>query len=259
MRTLIIGANGQLGSDLLARVPGDVRGAMRPGLDVCDEESVAQAMREHRPDAVVNCAAQTNVDGCESAGGEAFAVNAAGALHVARQCALAGAYLVHISTDYVFGDDAQRHAPYVECDAPGPVNVYGASKLAGETLVAAYAPSAAIVRTSGLYGRVGARGKGGNFVETMLRLCAGERPIRVVADQRLSPTSTWALAGTVAELLSVKPRGVVHLAAANDCTWHEFACEIVHSVDPRRTVEAIPSAAYPTPARRPTYSVLGSE
>lgn len=258
MRILIIGSNGQLGTDLMARLSGDVRGVTVSDIDVRAEASVARTLQEHQPDAVINCAAHTNVDGCESEVAEALAVNAAGALYVARQCAARGAYLIHISTDYVFGAAGPRSVPYYENDAPDPVNVYGASKLAGETLVSAYARESAIVRTCGLYGHAGARGKGGNFVETMLRLAGGEKPIRVVADQRLSPTSTWALAGKLSEVLKLRPAGVLHVAARDSCTWHEFASEIVRSVDPERDVRPIRSSEYPTPARRPAFSALGS-
>ena len=186
-------------------------------------------------------------------------MNALGAYNVARAAATVGALVVYISTDYVFGAaGAERTTPYVEGDLPGPINVYGASKLAGEQLTQAYAPRALIVRTCGLYGHAGARGKGGNFVETMLRLGSDGRAVRVVDDQRLTPTSTVEVAQQLVALLAARVTGVIHVAASDACSWHDFAREIFAHVELTVALTPITSAEYPTPARRPAWSALGS-
>lgn len=257
MKILLIGGQGQLGRDLQTLLPEGVVALDLPEFDVTVADQVDAALRAHRPDWVINCAAQTNVDGCEVSPQTAFTVNALGALHVARSAAAVGAAVAFISTDYVF------HGPhllgYAESDTPGPVNVYGATKLAGEQLTLAYNPRSLVVRTSGLYGHAGARGKGGNFVETMLRLAREQRPIRVVNDQVLSPTSTVECAAKVMELCARDARGLVHVAAADACSWYDFARAIFDTAGLAVDLTPIPSSEYPTPARRPVMSALRSE
>ncbi len=257
MRIALIGANGQLGTDL-CRAQADIIALVRPQVDVCDEAGLQRAFERVQPDVVINCAAETHVDRCETETAAAYAVNAVGALHVARQAARIGAAVVLVSTDYVFGGDELRTTPYSEDDAPAPTCVYGASKLSGEHLTAAYNPRHLIVRSGGLYGHAGARGKGGNFVETMLRLAREGRPVRVVADQRLSPTSTHVLAERVLGLIRAEARGVVHVGAADDCTWHEFATAIFELSDLNVEVAAIRSAEFAAAARRPGMCALRS-
>jgi dTDP-4-dehydrorhamnose reductase len=259
MRIVVIGAAGQLGTDLMALLGDEASGIDYPDLDVREPEQVQVLLRERRPDWVINCAAMTNVDGCESAGIDAFAINAVGAQHVAAAAAEVGAAVACISTDFVFGAIKDRQGPYVESDAPGPVSVYGTSKLAGEYLTLQSNPESLILRTCGLYGHAGARGKGGNFVETMLRL-AGERDqLRVVADQRLAPTSTVACAQRVVDLLHANARGVFHVTARDHCTWFDFASAIFEEAGVAVDVQAIPTTEYPTPAQRPLMSALTSE
>jgi len=256
MKTAVIGAQGQLGSDLCARLAGDVIGLDLPEFDVQQPDRVQAVLGEVLPDVVINCAALTNVDACEDHIDEALAVNALGAAHVAQAAERVGAALLYISTDYVFGQDTCRRQPYTEDDAPGPVNVYGASKLAGEHLTAVASTRWTIVRTCGLYGLAGAAGKGGNFVETMLRLAGEGKPLRVVSDQRVSPTSTWELAGKIAELIQVGPCGLLHVAAPDNCSWHEFAQAILDRERPGVSVEAVRSDQYKTRAKRPAQSAL---
>lgn len=258
MRTVLIGASGQLGTDLLVRLPGEVVPLDLPEFDVTHEDQVRDALRRCRPAWVINCAAMTNVDACERAPAGCFAVNAVGALTAARCAAEVGAALVYISTDYVFGAAGARRDSYYEDDVPGPVNTYGVSKLAGEHLSLAHCAPTLIVRTCGLYGHAGARGKGGNFVETMLRLARGGRPVRVVDDQRLSPTATADCAAKVAELLSADARGVVHVAARDTCTWFELAREVFALAGLDADLKPISSAEYGAAARRPAFSALGS-
>lgn len=257
MRFLLIGGRGQLGRDLQALLPDDVVALDLPEFDVTSGDQVEAALQTLRPDWVINCAAQTNVDGCETAAQEAFAVNALGALHVARSAAAVEAAVVFISTDYVFR--GPHLLGYAESDRPAPANVYGVTKLAGEQFTLAYNPRALVVRTSGLYGHAGARGKGGNFVETMLRLGREQRPIRVVSDQVLSPTSTVECAAKVVELCARNARGLVHVAAADACSWYEFARTIFEESGLAVNLAPIPSSEYPTPARRPAMSALRSE
>jgi dTDP-4-dehydrorhamnose reductase len=256
MKFAVIGAKGQLGSDLCARLAGDVTGLDLPQFDVQQPDRVEGVLREILPDVVINCAALTNVDACEDHVDEALAVNALGAAYVAQAAERVGAAVLYISTDYVFGQDTLRRQPYTEDDPTGPVNVYGASKLAGEHLTAIASTRWTIVRTCGLYGLAGAAGKGGNFVETMLRLAGEDKPIRVVSDQRVSPTSTWELAGKIAELIHVGPCGLLHVAAPDSCSWHEFAQAILDRSRPGLTVEPISSDAYKTRAKRPALSAL---
>ena len=257
-RILIIGANGQLGTDLRQVLAGECSGVDWPEFDVQREEQVREFLRAQRPEVVVNCAALTNVDQCEDEPGPAFAVNAMGALNVARAAQEIGAAVVYISTDYVFGGEASREMAYTEDDLPAPLNIYGASKLAGEFLTQAYSTRALIVRTCGLYGHAGARGKGGNFVETMLRLATTGRPIRVVDDQRLSPTSTTECAAKLKALIECGASGLYHVAAPDSCTWFEFARTIFEFSGLNVDVTPICTAEYPVRARRPALSALTS-
>jgi len=258
MRSLLIGAIGQLGTDLRRVLGDDCVGVDWPELDVRNVGQAQALLREQRPAVVINCAAQTNVDLCEDEVESAFAVNALGALHVTRAAAEVGAALVYISTDYVFGAAGVRTTPYDENDPPGPINVYGASKLAGEHLTLAYHPRALVVRTCGLYGHAGARGKGGNFVNTMLRLAREGKPIRVVNDQRLSPTSTVECAAKLVELIQHDAVGIYHVAAPDTCTWYEFAAAIFEEQGLPVDLRAIASDQYPMRARRPAMSALRS-
>jgi dTDP-4-dehydrorhamnose reductase len=260
VRVFLIGASGQLGTDLRPLLPADTVALDVPDIDVCDRDGLAQIMRSAAPGVVINCAAQTHVDGCEDAPEAAFAVNAIGAGHVAEVAAELGARVVYVSTDFVFGAAGAREAAYVEGDVPGPLSVYGASKLAGEHLTLAADPAALVVRTSGLYGHAGARGKGGNFVETMLRLAAeGKTELRVVADQCLSPTATAHCARQIVALVDAGARGVVHVAAADHCTWHAFASAVFALAGVDVVVHPIGSDEYPQRARRPRMSALRSE
>jgi dTDP-4-dehydrorhamnose reductase len=259
MRILLIGANGQLGTDLRHVLAGEVTGIDWPDLDVRDEKQVRSIVLQYRPDMVINCAAQTNVDACEEDPETAFAVNALGAMHVARAAAGVAAAVTYISTDYVFGAAGPDHPPYTETDCPGPVNAYGASKLAGEHLTRAYNPAALVVRTCGLYGHAGARGKGGNFVETMLRLAETGKPIRVVDDQRLSPTWTGECAARIAALVAGSATDIYHVAAPDDCTWFEFARAVFELAELNVDLNPIASSEYPRPARRPSMSAVRSD
>ena len=263
MRLLVTGRDGQVAQALLALSKGDIEivALGRPALDITDRASVDRAIAEHRPDVVVNAAAYTAVDKAESEEAAAFAVNADGAGNVAAAAARAGLPVIHISTDYVFAGD--KASPYVETDATAPQGAYGRSKLAGEELVASANPNHAILRTAWVYGPYGA-----NFLKTMLRLGETRDVVRVVADQRGTPTYAPDIAEgvvAVAKHLLAHPdeaaaRGVFHMVAQGETTWAGFAEAIFERFaaagGTRVSVEPIATADYPTPARRPTNSRL---
>jgi dTDP-4-dehydrorhamnose reductase len=256
MKYAVIGAQGQLGRDLCPRLPGEVIGLGRDRADLADAGLLRRTLEELRPDTVINCAAYNFVDKAESEPDAAFAVNAWGVRELARLCADLGCLLVHFSTDYVFGLEESRRAPYAETDAPGPVSVYGLSKLAGEYLVRSLCSRHVIVRTCGLYGLWGTGGKGSNFVETMLRVAEQGRPLRVVADQVCTPSSTPDVAAATVALLESGQTGLFHVTNAGACSWYEFARAIFELAGVRADLTPIPTAERHDPARRPCYSVL---
>ncbi|HEY5262025.1 MAG TPA: dTDP-4-dehydrorhamnose reductase [Solirubrobacteraceae bacterium] len=262
MKLLVTGAAGMLGNDV--RRVGERAGhelilVDLPELDITDEAAVGSFFERERPEATVNCAAWTNVDGAETSREAAHAVNADGAGNLARAAATTGSPLLHISTDYVFDGNAPldasgRPRAYVESDPTGPRSVYGETKLAGERQVLAASPSHAVVRTAWLYGA-----DGPNFVATMLGL-AGERDaVQVVDDQIGSPTWSGHLAPAVVGLLERGVSGLVHLTGAGSVSWNGFAKEIFRQADVNCRVEAVSSAEMSRPAPRPAFSVLETE
>jgi dTDP-4-dehydrorhamnose reductase len=260
---LLIGANGQLGTDLRRVLPAAIP-LSRADLDVTDSAAVDRALHTHGPAWVINTAAYHRVDDIErdpEATRQAFLVNAAAVHHLARACTRHRGRLLHLSTDYVFsgGQDGSPPGPYSEEAAPAPISAYGHSKLAGERLIHLAAPqdrpteAHVIVRSSGLYGVAGSAGKGGNFVETMLRLAGARQAIRVVDDQILTPTYTADLAEAIAQLVAANPPGgVYHLTSGGACSWYEFAREIfaLCGLTPRLTPTS--SVEFAAPARRPS-------
>ncbi len=268
---LLIGANGQLGSDLRDALVGHkVIAASRAQLhddrhaciqlDICDVESVRAAVAAHAPKLVLNVSAFHRVDDIEKDATQALHINALAAQQLALVCREADCALMHISTDYVF--DGAKRAPYVESDLPNPLSAYGASKLAGELLIRAAWRKHFIIRTCGLYGAAGASGKGGNFVNTMLRLAreaesaAQPKPIRVVGDQICTPTSTRDLAAQLTALVDSDAYGLYHITNAGACSWHEFANTIFELAGQRARAESITSTQFGAAATRPSYSVL---
>ncbi|MBC8117379.1 MAG: dTDP-4-dehydrorhamnose reductase, partial [Candidatus Saccharimonas sp.] len=217
--------------------------------------SIAKALDAARPTHVINCAAYNLVDKAEDEPEAAHRVNSIGPRNLAEWCAARGAVLMHISTDYVFGADRTRQMPLGEADPTGPVSVYGQSKLEGELAVRSLCPRHFVVRTCGLYGHRAARDKG-NFVETMLRL-GRERPeLRIVGDQRCTPTSTADLARALVSLLQTDAFGLYHATNTGDCSWFEFACEIFRLANIPVKTTPMTAAEYGAKARRPDYSVL---
>lgn len=254
---VIIGSKGQLGTDLVATLK-DVRvtGLTHADLDVEQGEAARGLLSELKPDAVINTSAFHKVDVCEDEVAASFAVNAGGAYMLARLAAELDFTLVHFSSDYVFTGDAR--VPYRETDLARPISVYGVSKLAGENLVRGYAPRHYVIRTTGLYGVAGASGKGGNFVETMIRL-GKAGPVRVVDDQVMTPTATADLAEAVAALLARDgevPYGLYHITSGGQCSWFHFAQTIFELAGMQVDLTPITTAESGSKARRPHFSVL---
>lgn len=259
-RVAVIGSAGQLGTDLMEilRRAGhyELFALSHKEVDCSDFASVENALRTARPHVVVNCAAFVRVDESEDRPAEAFRVNSLGALNVARFSAAIDALCVYISTDYVF--DGEKAAPYAESDPPRPINVYGVSKLAGEHLVQQTCRRWLITRMASLFGKAGASGKGGNFVQTILAKAKAGEALRLVNDVRMSPTYTRDAAQALEELLRKEASGLFHLVNAGHCTWYEFGCKILELGGLANRVEPIGSSDYPMRARRPRNSSLES-
>ncbi|MFO0807170.1 MAG: dTDP-4-dehydrorhamnose reductase [Gemmataceae bacterium] len=256
MKIAVLGAAGQLGRDLTPRLPGDVVSLDRSRIDLTQPKTVATALDEIRPHIVVNCAAYNFVDKAEAEPDLATAVNAWGVRALALACRNLDAILVHFSTDYVFGLNTAHHAPYATSDAPGPVSVYGIGKLAGEYAVRAICPKHFVIRTCGLYGVWGSGGKGGNFVETMLRLAGQGKPLRVVNDQHCTPSYTADVADAALKLILSDRYGLYHITNSGATTWYSLARRAFELAGIRADLTPIPTSEYPTPAQRPGYSVL---
>jgi dTDP-4-dehydrorhamnose reductase len=260
-KVLIFGSMGQLGSDLVDVLQKtgsfDVVPLTHEMADCTDADAVRRAVLRCRPQFVINSAAYVRVDDCEDHATKAFAINAIGALNIARACAEIGACCVYISTDYVF--DGEKKTPYVESDPTNPINVYGTSKLAGEQLVRQATQRWLIVRMASLFGKTGARGKGGNFIETILAKARMGEALKVVDDIRVSPTYARDAAEVMAGLLESEREGCVHVSNAGNCTWYEFARQALDFCSMEVPIGAVPSTAFSTRARRPQNSSLESE
>jgi dTDP-4-dehydrorhamnose reductase len=240
IKTLIFGAGGMLGTELCAVFPDAVK-LEHSDLDIRDREKVIETIEMNEPDVVINAAAYTAVDDCEDNRELAFEVNGAAPGYIAEGCAIAGARLVHYSTDYIF--DGSRKA-YIESEIPNPINAYGLSKLLGEKNILEKMDDSMIVRTSWLYGT-----HGKNFVDTMLMLSQKMESVKVVNDQFGKPTYAVDLARKTKELLRL-PAGIYHITNEGVCSWYEFACAIIKNTVPCTSDE------FPRKAKRPKYSVL---
>jgi dTDP-4-dehydrorhamnose reductase len=258
MRVTLFGASGLLGQDLVPAVKAhgaDLTAHSSRDADLRDAARVRQVIRESRPDWIILAAAYTDVDGCESNRDLAFAVNCEGAVNVAQAARTVGSRLMFLSTDYVF--DGTKNSPYETNDPRNPIQIYGESKARAEKRLQEIIPSACIVRTSWLFGHGGKC-----FPATILKLAAA-RPeipvvpeISVVNDQRGSPTFTRDLAPALVKLCQKDVEGIVHATNFGDCTWYEFAKEIVRISGLPAEVKPVTTAEFPRPARRPMYSVL---
>jgi dTDP-4-dehydrorhamnose reductase len=250
MTILVFGSTGLLGNALMREWTADsVLGLSSKDADIRDAQAVDQVIAEARPDWVIHAAAYTDVDGCEANRELAMSVNRDGAAHIAEAARRHNARLLFLSTDYVF--DGSKNSPYEVSDSRAPINVYGESKAEAELKVLAIIPDCTIVRTSWVFG------KGGRcFPETILRLASARPELSVVNDQRGSPTYTVDLARAIIELCRKNVSGIVHVTNAGDCTWFDFATEIVRAVGLPAEVTPVTTAEFPRPAKRPANSVL---
>jgi dTDP-4-dehydrorhamnose reductase len=254
MRIVIVGNRGMLGTDLMSAFDGSdtLRGLDLPGVDITDARQCADLIPPFRPDVIINAAALTSVDYCESHADEAFRINGQGAGNLAALAASIGALLVHYSTDYVF--DGRKREPYLEEDSPAPRSVYGQSKLRGEELIRATCPEHLILRTAWLFGR-----NGRNFIRTILAAARSGKELRVVDDQRGSPTYTRDLADCTVRMIQTGRRGLYHVTNSGACTWHELAVRALDWASIRQTsILPVSTADYPLPAPRPANSVLAN-
>jgi dTDP-4-dehydrorhamnose reductase len=264
MKLLITGDKGQLGTELkrvlsrgyseLGNIPAGLKDSLVTGvdiddLDIANQDAVSVFARTHKPDLIINCAAYTNVDKCETDPDTAMRANTVGPRNLAFAAEEAGAKFIHISTDYVFsGDDP---APRSEWDIPNPSSVYGYSKLLGEQYVRQFCRKSFIVRTAWLYGY-----SGGNFVKTILKAARETGKLKVVNDQRGSPTNAADVAHHLLKLAVTDGYGLYHCTNKGECSWYEFACEFLRQSGIEYTLEPCSTEEYPRPAKRPVYSSL---
>lgn len=264
MKILITGAKGMLASQIaldlsrgytdLGSLPQSMKDAQLilrdvDSLDITDLSACFEFLQREKPDRVINCAAYTNVDGCETHREDAFKVNAIGAANLARACDNVGAKLVHVSTDYVFKGDAST--PRTEYDLPHPISVYGKTKLAGEEYVRQFCKKSFIVRTAWLYGQ-----NGKNFVKTMIWLAKEKGGAKVVNDQIGNPTNAADLSHHILKILDSENYGVYHCTGSGECSWYDFAREIARLAGYEGCMSPCTTREYPTPTERPKYSAL---
>ena len=260
-KVAIFGSAGQLGTDLVDVLRHgnkfDVIPLSHADCDCTRADEVHGVLGRLRPEIVINSAAFVHVDDCEDHARTAFHVNAIGALNIARACVEHEAFCIYISTDYVF--DGAKATAYIESDPTRPINVYGASKLAGEFLVQQTAPRWLIVRSGSIFGRTGARAKGGNFIETILAKAKIGESLTIVNDMRMSPTYTRDVAAALVQLLETGAEGIVHVANEGACSWYEFATQALELTSIQTTIAPVFSTEYPTRARRPKNSALQTQ
>ena len=259
MRIAIIGANGQLGSDVTSVLKEngyDVSELTHNEIEISNIDCVDVVLKDIKPDIVVNTAAFHNVPRCEEEPEKAFLVNGVGTMNLARISNDIDATLIHISTDYVF--DGEKKSPYVEIDPPAPLNVYGNTKLSGEYFIRAIANKYYILRVSGLYGKNPCRAKGGyNFVELMLKKAKEQDEVRVVNDEFLTPTFTKEVARQISKMLKKMPGyGLYHATAEGSCSWYEFAQAIFEITDTEVNLKEAAPGEFASGVKRPKYSVL---
>jgi dTDP-4-dehydrorhamnose reductase len=253
MKILVTGAGGQLGRELATLLPERGHEVVAPAhgeLDVSDAASVERAVADHAPDLVVNAAAYTDVDGCETEPETAYSVNALGPRNLAQACEKVGCELLHVGTNYVF--DGHREEPYAPYDLPNPESVYARTKLAGEEYVRSLSTRWYVVRTAGVYG------EGHNFVRTMLRVGRERDSLKVKADEYIAPTYARDLAFGIAEIIEGGLYGTYHVTNSGSCSWYEFAAEIFRLAGIEVEVSPVPGSEYPMPAPRPANGVLSA-
>jgi dTDP-4-dehydrorhamnose reductase len=262
VKALLLGPNGQLGSDIQAANAAtgsrlSITPVGRAQLDLEDLERTTLLLRNTPFDLLINCASYHKTDEVERNAQKAFAINAHLVQRLAEICAQKRARFVHFSTDYVFGGNDERE-PLSERDPKAPLNVYGASKAMGEDLALRVGCDMLILRVASLFGVAGSSGKGGNFVETMVRFGRERGELRVIADQFMSPTATASVADVLLKLVSKASAGVYHVVNSGAASWHQFACRIIELAGIDARVVPITSAEFGAVAKRPHYSVLAN-
>ncbi len=255
MKYVVLGSMGQLGRDLCPRLQGEVIQLSREEIDLANHNTLYR-LEDYEPDVVINCAAYNFVDIAEAEPEPAFRVNAWAVGELAKLCQQLDCILVHYSTDYVFGLDRERKTPFTPDDPPGPVSMYGTSKLAGEYLLRSHCTKHYLIRTCGLYGVWGSGGKGGNFVETMLRLAEQGKSLKVVNDQFCTPSYTVDVANATIELIKTGQYGLHHLTNAGVCTWYKLARTIFELQGLEVDLSETTTTEFGARAQRPPYSVL---
>ena len=263
MKAVLIGANGQLGTDINKTCPENVNlfPLTRKNIDITNKDLLYITLKEIDPDIIINTAAFHKTDECEKKEELSFKVNTIAVKHLAEISDYLNAKLIHISTDYVFDGNKQKEkTPYVESDVPNPLNIYGLSKYAGEIAIKNYTSDYLIIRISSVFGKSGASGKGGNFVYTILKYAKENKPLKVIDDIFMSPTYTLDAAKNIWQLiLEEKPSGIYHSANSGICSWYEFAKEILYLSGLKTKVEPVNHNFYPSIAKRPLWSPLASE
>ncbi len=258
MKIVVIGANGQLGSELCKQInPDDLVALTHKDIEITDISSIRRTLAPYKQAAIINTAAFVRVDDCETSPDLCYQVNTLGARNVAVVARELDAKLTFLSTDYVFnGESTKRDTPYNEFEDPVPGNTVGKAKLAGELLVREICTRHFIVRVSGLFGVAGSSGKGGNFIETMLKLAKERDELRVVNDQVFSPTHAGDAARKIIQLVGTDYYGVYHITNSGICSWYEFTREILKLASLKVKLTPITSDQYPQKAKRPAYSIM---
>jgi dTDP-4-dehydrorhamnose reductase len=258
-KIIIIGSNGQLGSDLvIAFKDYNTIGLLHSQLDIIDLELLRKSMKELKPDFIINTAAYHRTDYCELYPDKAFGVNSLGALNLAKVSEENNCTLIHISTDYVF--NGEKRKPYIEADSVSPLNIYACSKVAGEFNIMNNSTKHYIIRTSGLYGESICRAKGENFVTKMLRMAREKKEIKVVNDEVLTPTWTRSLSSQIFQLIKKNiPFGIIHATDEGSCSWYEFAKKVFYYSGVNVNLKEASVYDFAMTVKRPTYSVLSNK
>ena len=256
MKLAIVGANGQLGTDLqeVLSTDHDVVGLNHSDIEITDVDNIKKVLSSVKPQLVLNTAAYNLVPKAEQYPELAFQINSMGALNLAKVCNDLEITLAHYSTDYVF--DGKKQKPYTEDDHPNPLNVYANTKLSGEYFVLNYCPNSFVIRVSGIYGKVPSRSKGGNFITTMIKLAKEKPEVRIVNDEILTPTPTYNIAKNTAELIKTNSFGLFHMSCEGEVSWYEFAKVIWETLKLQTPLYPADVRDLPQEVRRPLYSVL---
>jgi len=259
MKLAVIGANGQLGTDLkeVLSATHEVLGLNHADIEITDIENVRNVLSSAKPAIVLNTAAYHIVPEAEKYPDKAFTINGVGALNLAKVCQDLDIKLVHYSTDYVF--DGKKQKPYTEDDCPNPLSVYANTKLSGEYFVRNYCDKSFVIRVSGIYGKVPCRAKGGNFITTMIKLAKEKPEVRVVNDEILTPTPTIEIAKNTAALITTDAFGLYHMSCAGEVSWYEFAKKIWDTLKLKTPLHAASVNDFPLVVKRPFYSVLDNQ